>query len=112
MLRKFISAAALFGVAACTSTGTADPAVISSAQNIAVAACGFLPTVQTVTDILAKGNAALSTAEQVATAICAAVTPATATTTTTTTTASASRKRAAAAPPAIDGIPIVGSFVK
>lgn len=50
--------------------------VIDAAQQIAATACGFLPTVESIVNVLALNNPLLSTPEQMANAFCAAVTPA------------------------------------
>lgn len=63
--------------------------------------CGYLPTIQTVLNILAIGNPALSTASGIATAICSALhgpRPQTLT---------GERSK-----PEIEGVTIEGSFIK
>jgi hypothetical protein len=59
----------LLAFAACTP----DPSLITQAQQASMLACAFLPTAETVANIIATNNAAVSTAEQIAGAICAAV---------------------------------------
>ncbi len=62
--------AAAITIGGCASGGGSS---VSSIQQAAVIACGFLPTAKTVADILAAGNALVSTVDAVASAICAAV---------------------------------------
>ena len=72
---------------------------IGAVQQAAVIACGFLPTVSTVAGILSGGNAAVLTAEAIATAICSAVHP-------------AQSGRLGARRMTVNGVPIRGRFVR
>lgn len=76
-------------------------AAITAAQNDAVAICKYEPTATTVASLFAAADPALSTAEAIATAICAAIGPAPTT----------SMKRLKLAPVNIDGVVITGKFV-
>ena len=51
------------------------PAIISQAQQATHQACAFIPTAETVANILAAGNVAVKTGSEIATAICAALAP-------------------------------------
>jgi hypothetical protein len=76
MLRKILLAAPLVGLLSlggCATTGTNVNAVIEQVRQVAVATCGFLPTVETVAAIISAGNPLVSGASAVANAICAAV---------------------------------------
>lgn len=94
-LTKMIAiAVAMLVLAGCDkTTGKVD---LTGAQNLAVQFCGFLPTVQTVAAIFNTGSAALDTASEVATAICAAI----------------STPRSAGQPPMVAGVPVQGQRVK
>lgn len=119
-MKKFLTVSALIGtlaLAGCgtmgTTGGTTPPVIstgdptldaqIQAAQAAAVKACGFLPTVTTITGILstfvpgAAGPVAIGT--QVAQAICDAVAPK----------ASAKRKLGS---PTVNGVRIEGIFVR
>lgn len=50
-------------------------AIVEQVLQITAAVCDFIPTVATITQILDVGAPGLSTATQIATAICAAVVP-------------------------------------
>lgn len=92
-----IGALAGIGLAACQTTDK-QASVITTAQQTAVAVCGFLPTVETVANILAAGNPLLATGSAIADAICAAV------------------KRPGAAPngtpPTVAGVAVLGNRVR
>ena len=99
-MRKFL----LTGIFAITLAGcgtinpfTNQPNTPADVQNATVQACGFLPTASTVLNILAVGNPAAATAEAVAQAICAAVTPA---------------PKALKGVPTVNGVEIHGRFVR
>lgn len=66
--------AAAIALGGCTSTGGINTAQIAAIQNAAKAACGYLPTVETVANILASNNAILAPAASIAQTICNAVT--------------------------------------
>jgi len=69
-MKKLMLAVALaVGLAGCVSTSG-----VSTIQQTVVAACGFLPTVSTIEDLINLNSPALATATQIARAICAAVT--------------------------------------
>lgn len=69
-----ILAAASLALAGCTTTpGSDDP--VSAAQNAAKAACKYLPTAETVADIIKVGDPRLATAKAIANAICDAINP-------------------------------------
>jgi len=80
MLRKALLAVPLVGLLSlggCATTGSNVSenvsAVIEQVRQVAVATCGFLPTVETVAAIISAGNPLVSGASAIATAICAAV---------------------------------------
>ncbi len=106
-MNKFLLSAALVGSLAlggcATTTGnpptTSDP--LAQAQQIAVAVCGFLPTIQTVQNIIVAGAypagiPVAQLANLVGNSICAAVT------------AKAAR---AGSVPSVNGVPIDGQWV-
>jgi len=104
-MRKILLVAPLvaaFMLSGCATTGgTSNTDIIKQIREAAVAACGFLPTINTVAQILASGNPIVATASGVAGAICAAVAnlpPAAA--------------RRGAAPPTVAGVVIHGRFVR
>lgn len=71
-MRTIIIAGSLaLALAACNSTDATT--LVTQAQAAALQGCAFLPTAETVASIIAKGNSTVSTAEQVADAICSAV---------------------------------------
>lgn len=71
------AAAASLLLAGCATSGSGGSSIsVSTVQNAAVTACGFLPTVSTVANLIASNNALVSSAESIASAICAAVAPA------------------------------------
>lgn len=92
-----VAVAALLG--ACTSQGGFTAITIASVQQAAVNSCKFLPTAETVTNIIAAGVPGLSTAALVADAICAAVVP-------------SSAMAAAPGGPSVGGVAIKGAFTK
>ena len=76
MLRRILLAAPLIGLLSlggCATTGSNVNAIVEQVRQVAVATCGFLPTVATVVDIIAAGNPLISGASAIASAICAAV---------------------------------------
>lgn len=97
-MKKLLLAAALstsIALGGCASGGSTGN--VSSIQQAAVLACGFLPTAQTVADILAAGNSLISTVSAVAQAICAAV--------------GTKGVRKGGAAPTVNGVVIHGKFV-
>lgn len=85
-----------------TPTPIATDATITAIQQAAVKVCGFLPTVQTVADIVTTftgGGALVALVGNVANAICNAVKP-----------ALGARERAEV--PAVNGVVIHGKFVR
>ena len=98
-MKKIMLLAAL-ALGGCTAAQQQTEAqVIAEIQQDAVLACSFLPTVNTVANILAAGVPGLSVASSVAQAICSSVTAAT--------TAGALRANAA---PTVAGVVIHGRF--
>lgn len=77
MRKLFIAAAAMFSLAACTTTDptTGEQIAITDVQSGAKAACRFLPTAKTVADIITTDDPRLATASAIARAICAALDP-------------------------------------
>lgn len=82
MKRWFIGAAAISALlmSACTNSGTGTNTVttdiatiINNVQTIAKTTCQYIPTAVTISQIVSAGNPAVATADQIATAICAAV---------------------------------------
>jgi hypothetical protein len=102
IVKKYLVLAALAAsLGGCATTGN-QVSFIQQIESAAVAACGFLPTAATITALLTT-NPAFATAEEVASIICKAVTPAT------------SGKLGAAVPTVIRGgktIEIHGTFVR
>ena len=100
-MHKILFASALaVALAGCVSTSG-----VSTIQHTVVSACGYLPTVATIEDLINLNSPALATATQIAKAICAAVTV----------------KGGAGGPeargpgvghPQVDGVPIHGKFVR
>lgn len=73
MYRHFLCVAATaISVSGCQN-GVINQSNIDQVQTIAVAVCGFLPTVETVANLIAPGIAVIPS--QVAQAICDAVRP-------------------------------------
>lgn len=98
-MKKFVILAAL-ALGACSQAQQQQvQTIVSQAQADTVQVCGYLPTVETVSGILAVGNPLLATGEAIANAICAALTP----------------KGAIARPgvtvPYVAGVPVHGKFV-
>lgn len=77
MRMLFIAAAAMLSLAACTTTdpNTGEQIAITDVQSGAKAACRFLPTAETVADIIATDDPRPATASAIARAICAALDP-------------------------------------
>ena len=97
--------AAAIALAGCVTTSGTNSivaevqALTAAADAFKVTACAFVPTATTIINIIAKGNPALATASEIATAICAAVAPKPA-------------LRRAALAPMVDGVIVEGHFVK
>ena len=115
-MKIFVKSAAIvsvIGLLAASVTGcattpgsTTSPAAtlqtfITDVQAIAQTACSFVPTADTVANIVAANDSQLGTAEAVATAICTAVANSPPATTTT----------ASAAQPMVDGVVVRGTFL-
>src|SRR6185436_7655476 len=98
MKRLALLASLLLAGCATTPGGAPNP-IIAQVQAIAIQACAFEPTVKTILSILALGNPLLGTASSIADAICAAVTPKT---------ASALKRN----PPQVGGVVIHGKFIR
>jgi hypothetical protein len=103
-MKKLLVIAALGLLGACTSSSNVN-SIISQAQQVAVATCGFLPTAETIAAIVSAGDPSLKVPDAIAKAICLAVAalpkPA------------AQRARAMAAPPPmVGGVVVTGAFVK
>lgn len=104
--RPLLAATAALLLGSCSTTGgVATGITIAGVQNAAVAICAFLPTANTVGNILAAGNPLLVTAEAVAEAICAAVGTAP-------TVVAKSGRRRLVAMPMVNGVPIQGKFLR
>jgi|SRR5665213_1112865 len=91
--------AAALAVSGCTTTSSNS--TIAQIQALTQAACLFVPTAVTISNILSTGNPALATAAEVATAICAAVAP-----------KAAARRFGAPLAPEVAGVIIDGHFVR
>ena len=106
MFRKILSivSCAGLGIALASCTPTTTAALITQIQQDAMAACSFLPTAETVTQLITAGNikatAGLDTGTTIANAICKSVA----------TPPASSLKKATI--PMINGIQIQGIFVK
>lgn len=106
MIKKILvsfSVLAALSLGACATTTSSDvSAQIAEAQAIAVKACGFLPTVATVSAIISTfvpgASQVNSVATQVATSICDAIAP-----------KSAARKMGV---PTVNGVIIKGEYVR
>lgn len=100
-MRKLLLAAALssaFVLGGCATTGTAS--LIEQVRQYASTACAFLPTVETVAQILAGGNPTLQTVTALGDAICAAITR------------PAFVRPGVARVPTVDGVPIRGTHLR
>jgi hypothetical protein len=95
-----LAASLLLGGCATSGTGPSTADIIAQVRQAAVATCGFLPTIDTVAQILAAGNPTVIIAGTVANAICAAVTA----------TPMQARRRGAVA--TVNGVVIHGRFVR
>lgn len=62
-----------FALTNCANMGGAPS--VGDVQSIAVKACAFLPTAETVAKIISSNSPALNTSAAIASAICAAVAP-------------------------------------
>lgn len=101
MRRFFLIGALVLGGCPSITTNPTPQLNIQSVQSIAVAACAFLPTADTVANLIAANVPALNTAEAIAAAICAAVVP------------KAGAPRLSVPPsaaPTVDGVVIYGGF--
>lgn len=78
MIRGLIFGGLAMLAAGCTTTDpvTGETTQIESVQSAVTAGCQFLPTAETVADIIATGDPRLATASALARAICAALAPA------------------------------------
>jgi hypothetical protein len=107
MIRRGIQALAIICgliLTGCSSTGGFVPVTVTSVQQAAVNACGFLPLASSVTALLPTPAAlAAGTAEAIAALICSAVAPVSP--------ATGVRMKAAGAP-SINGVVIHGEFVQ
>lgn len=77
-MKRIIAGLAVAGalsLGGCGTTGGLAGLSAASVQQLTVEICGYLPTAATVAAIFASGNAAITTIEAAASAICAAVTP-------------------------------------
>lgn len=74
-MRTAILAAAALALSACTTTTPTGDDTVSKAQAFAKAACSFLPTAETISDIIKVGDPRLATAKAIAAAICDAINP-------------------------------------
>jgi hypothetical protein len=107
MLRTIlpIAGCALLGISISACTPSTSAALITEIQQDAMTACSFLPTAETVTQLITVGNiqatAGLTLGSTIASDICKAVSS---------TPAPSSLKKATI--PSINGIPINGIFVK
>lgn len=103
MRMLLLAAASSLALAGCTTTDpvTGETIQIESVQSAATAGCQFLPTAETVADIIASGDPRLTTASAIARAICAALAPA----------APAGIATLFKAPPTVNGVVIRGAPV-
>lgn len=99
-----LSAVVGLALAGCTTVdpGTGEDVVVNDVRSAAKAACRFLPTAETVAEIIATGDPRLSTASAIARAICAALDPQT----------PAGIMTLYKAAPTLNGVVIRGEFVK
>jgi hypothetical protein len=81
-MKRFLmgaAAASALLMSACTNSGTGTTTatdiatIINNVQTIAKTTCQYIPTAVTISQIVSAGNPAVSTADQIATAICSAV---------------------------------------
>jgi hypothetical protein len=101
MKKILLAAAAAWAVSlgGCTTTGTFDLATfVSQVQSTTNAVCAFIPTAETVANIVATGNPIVATADAVANAICDAVRPKT------------TGRLRAPGPPTVAGVVVHGRF--
>jgi hypothetical protein len=108
-MRNILLASAMaLSLSACNETDVAT--VETQAQQAAMLACAFLPTIDTVAAIIATKNPAVTTGEQIGSAICAAVqnSPAGAIASTA---PAALLSPTAPSPPVVLGVPIHGRFI-
>lgn len=99
-----LSASLLLGGCATFGGGGTAPnwdALVTQVQQAAAAVCSFVPTAQTVLDILSLGHPAFATASQIAGAICASVSAP----------RQARRAGESPAPPTVGGVVVRGRFV-
>lgn len=108
-MRNIIIAGAMaLSLAACNETAVAT--VEAQAQQAAMVACAFLPTIDTVAALIATNNPAVATGAQIGAAICAAVQNSPAATVAATAPA-ALLSPTAPSPPVVFGVPIHGRFI-
>lgn len=75
MRMLLIAAASLCALAGCTTTTSTGDDTVAKAQAAAKAACSFLPTAETIADIIAVNDPRLATGTAIANAICNALNP-------------------------------------
>jgi hypothetical protein len=124
-MRKTKLALLLFGgilLSSCATTPTVVSTDVASVVADAIAAtetaCSFIPAATTIADIISVGDPLVATAGQIATAICNSIKASVVTPPATTTAAAALKRKFALhrfgvnAPPTVDNVIIVGTFVK
>ena len=77
MRMLLLAAAASLALAGCTTTdpATGETTKVTDVQSAARATCRFLPTAETVADLLEVDDSRFTTASAIAAAICAALNP-------------------------------------
>lgn len=79
-MRAFLTSITLalaLALGGCVTTGLGPGSItnfVQQAQQVATLTCGFLPTVETVAGLIAAGNPAITTATEIADAICSVAT--------------------------------------
>ncbi len=103
-MKRIIALAVAFGLAGCASTPSSLPTQggIKDIQNAAVQICRFVPTAQTVANILLSSNMTVATVLGIATSICNAVTI----------NPLADGPGAKNYRPHVNGVPVRGTFIK
>ena len=102
-LFKKIGLISVLGISLVTLTGcngTIDPAVVSVIQQDVVAACNFLPTVNTIIQILNKQDPNVTKGTDIAKAVCVAVVP------------GGNPSAPTLVAPMVDGVLVIGKFLK